>query len=259
MIGCHLDQSANDYMIYSNTRSLDRPSLVTRMEPRADQRVDTVTTVEVRSGTSFYPAPHYRNHLTKFHWTIKFLGTFDWRSSRCLREREAQSKSKRTGALVRLNQWGFHLPLPAMHLVNIRSLPNKIDELLLQKRCCLLCCPLHHWNLDQQTQFWQWTTSTGVQLTPHKCQKELLERRKVVEFASTNTQVLSKHCSPNMKITFSELQSLLLTAGVPFIHDSHCLHSTPRRDSDALQAWNTKTKQKQHVFNLSNSIFLDLC
>lgn len=33
--------------------------------------------------------------------------------------------------LVRLRQWGFRIPLPSIHLANVCSLSNKIDELLL--------------------------------------------------------------------------------------------------------------------------------
>ncbi len=41
---------------------------------------------------------------------------------------------KRAGALVKLRQRGFRTPLPSIHLVNLRSLPNKTDELLLLTR-----------------------------------------------------------------------------------------------------------------------------
>ncbi|KAK3555028.1 hypothetical protein QTP86_005693 [Hemibagrus guttatus] len=38
---------------------------------------------------------------------------------------------KRAGALVKLRQRGFRTVLPSIHLENLRSLPNKMDELLL--------------------------------------------------------------------------------------------------------------------------------
>lgn len=38
------------------------------------------------------------------------------------------------GVLVKLRQWGFRTLLQSIHLANLRSLPNKIDELLFIKR-----------------------------------------------------------------------------------------------------------------------------
>ncbi len=38
---------------------------------------------------------------------------------------------KRAGALGKLRQRGLRTPLPSIHLANLRSLPNKTDELLL--------------------------------------------------------------------------------------------------------------------------------
>ncbi len=38
---------------------------------------------------------------------------------------------KRAGALLKLHRWGLRTPLPSIHLANLRSLPNKMDELLL--------------------------------------------------------------------------------------------------------------------------------
>ncbi len=40
-------------------------------------------------------------------------------------------RRKRAGALVKLRQRGFRMPLPSIHLANLCSLPSKIDELLL--------------------------------------------------------------------------------------------------------------------------------
>ncbi|KAK3535798.1 hypothetical protein QTP70_021111 [Hemibagrus guttatus] len=46
------------------------------------------------------------------------------RFTKCKRE-------KRAGTLVKLRQRGFRTVLPSIHLANLRSLPNKMDELLL--------------------------------------------------------------------------------------------------------------------------------
>ncbi|XP_048051513.1 polymeric immunoglobulin receptor-like [Megalobrama amblycephala] len=43
-------------------------------------------------------------------------------------------RGKRAGALVKLRQRGLRTPLPSIHLANLRSLPNKTDELLLLSR-----------------------------------------------------------------------------------------------------------------------------
>ncbi|KAK3505621.1 hypothetical protein QTP70_021027 [Hemibagrus guttatus] len=45
-----------------------------------------------------------------------------------------RKRGKRAGALVKLRQRGFRTVLPSIHLDNIRSLPNKMDELLLLSR-----------------------------------------------------------------------------------------------------------------------------
>ncbi len=43
-------------------------------------------------------------------------------------------RGKRAGVLVKLRQRGLRMPLPSIHLANLRSLPNKTDELLLLSR-----------------------------------------------------------------------------------------------------------------------------
>ncbi|KAK3522700.1 hypothetical protein QTP86_030096, partial [Hemibagrus guttatus] len=45
-----------------------------------------------------------------------------------------RKRGKRAGALVKLRQRGFRTVLPSIHLANLRSLPNKMDELLLLSR-----------------------------------------------------------------------------------------------------------------------------
>ncbi|KAK3560705.1 hypothetical protein QTP86_014734, partial [Hemibagrus guttatus] len=47
---------------------------------------------------------------------------------------EKRKRGKETGALVKLRQRGFRTVLPSIHLENLRSLPNKMDELLLLSR-----------------------------------------------------------------------------------------------------------------------------
>ncbi|KAL0146691.1 hypothetical protein M9458_058031 [Cirrhinus mrigala] len=45
-----------------------------------------------------------------------------------------RKRGKRAGALVKLRDRGFRTALPSIHLANLRSLPNKMDELLLLNR-----------------------------------------------------------------------------------------------------------------------------
>lgn len=44
---------------------------------------------------------------------------------------QKRRRGKRAGALVKLRQWGFRTVLPSIHLVNVHSMANKMDELLL--------------------------------------------------------------------------------------------------------------------------------
>ncbi|KAK3507917.1 hypothetical protein QTP70_002915, partial [Hemibagrus guttatus] len=50
---------------------------------------------------------------------------------KCFKKRK---RGKQAGALVKLRQRGFRTVLPSIHLANLRSLPNKMDELLLLSR-----------------------------------------------------------------------------------------------------------------------------
>ncbi|KAL0147067.1 hypothetical protein M9458_057591, partial [Cirrhinus mrigala] len=45
-----------------------------------------------------------------------------------------RKRGKRAGALVKLRDRGFRTALPSIHLANLRSLPNKMDELLFLNR-----------------------------------------------------------------------------------------------------------------------------
>lgn len=49
----------------------------------------------------------------------------------CGRSKHKHRLENHVGALVRLRQQGCGMPLPAKHQTNIRSLPYKIDKLLL--------------------------------------------------------------------------------------------------------------------------------
>ncbi len=62
-------------------------------------------------------------------------------------------QGKWADALVKLRRWGLRMPLPSIHLANLRSLPNKIDIFLLLSRLnrdfIKLCCSVFHGNLAE--------------------------------------------------------------------------------------------------------------
>uniref|UniRef100_A0A1A8PUX4 Reverse transcriptase domain-containing protein n=1 Tax=Nothobranchius rachovii TaxID=451742 RepID=A0A1A8PUX4_9TELE len=122
-------------------------------------------------------------------------------------------RGKRAGSLVRLRQRGFRMPLPAIHLANVRSLPNKMDELLLLNRTnrdfahSAALCFTETWLSDL-------TPDNGLYL-PGFClhradrEKELSGKTKgggicfyINECWCTDATVLSKHCSSNLETIF---------------------------------------------------------
>uniref|UniRef100_A0A3B1IGL0 Reverse transcriptase domain-containing protein n=1 Tax=Astyanax mexicanus TaxID=7994 RepID=A0A3B1IGL0_ASTMX len=127
--------------------------------------------------------------------------------------RRKRRRGKRAGILVRLRQRGFRMALPAMHLANVRSLPNKMDELLLLNKTnrdfyssAALCF----------TETWlsELIPDNGLHL-PEFClhradrQKELSGKMKgggicfyINKGWCTDVTVVSKYCSPNLESLF---------------------------------------------------------
>lgn len=68
-------------------------------------------------------------------------------------------RGKWAGVLVRRRYWRFCMLLPAVHLVDVRSLPNKIDKNFPR------CCPLLHRHIAQWSDYWKWTIPTRVLFT----------------------------------------------------------------------------------------------
>lgn len=122
-------------------------------------------------------------------------------------------RGKRAGALVKLRRRGFRAPLPAIHLANLRSLPNKMDELLLLNssnkdfaRSSALCF----------TETWlsEAVPDAGLHLqgfSLHRADrvKELSGKTKgggicfyINDAWCTSVTVLSTHCSPNLESLF---------------------------------------------------------
>ena len=119
-------------------------------------------------------------------------------------------RGKRAGALVKLRQRGFRTALPSIHLANVRSLNNKMDELLLLNRrnsdfcrSAALCF----------TETWlsELTPDSGLYLPDF----QLLRADRVTELSGksrgggicfyindgwcTDVTVLKKSCSPHLE------------------------------------------------------------
>lgn len=66
--------------------------------------------------------------------TQTFYWTFLSEGQRCCSNEQSDANAGSTGALVKLHERGLRTTLPSIHLANLRSLPNKMDELLLLTR-----------------------------------------------------------------------------------------------------------------------------
>lgn len=139
------------------------------------------------------------------------------------------------------------MPLPAIHLANVRSLPNKIEELLLLNatnkdfaRSAALCFS-ETWLSDRIPD--NGLILPGFFLHRADRQKELSGKKKgggicfyLNEGWCTDVTVLSKHCSPNVESLFlnckpfyspREITSFILVG----------VYISPQADvSDALQS-----------------------
>ena len=122
-------------------------------------------------------------------------------------------RGKRAGALVKLRQRGHRAPLPSIHLANLRSLPNKMDELLLLRgsnkdfsHSAVLCFT--------ET----WLSGAVPDAGVHLPGFSLLRADRVTELSGkskgggicfyinegwcTSATVLSTHCCPNLESLF---------------------------------------------------------
>ncbi len=83
-----------------------------------------------------------QNLLPDFDYSDALLDIIVGGAAVLFRRYRSRRRGKRAGALVKLRQRRLRMPLPSIHLVNLRSLPNKMDELLLlsQTSQTLLLC-----------------------------------------------------------------------------------------------------------------------
>ncbi|KAL0151483.1 hypothetical protein M9458_053269 [Cirrhinus mrigala] len=75
-----------------------------------------------------------QNLLPVFDYSDVLLNIVAGGVAALIRRFRTRRRGKRAGALVKLRQPGFRMSLPGIHLANLRSLPNKTDELLLLSR-----------------------------------------------------------------------------------------------------------------------------
>ncbi|KAI2653902.1 putative RNA-directed DNA polymerase from transposon BS [Labeo rohita] len=75
-----------------------------------------------------------QNLLPVFDYSDVLLNIVVGGAAALIRRFRTRRRGKRAGALVKLRQRGFRMSLPGIHLANLRSLPNKTDELLLLSR-----------------------------------------------------------------------------------------------------------------------------
>ncbi len=74
-----------------------------------------------------------QNILPYFNYSDVLLNVVVGGAVALFRRFRTRRRGKRAGALVKLRQHGFRTALPSIHLVNLRSLPNKTDKLLLSQ------------------------------------------------------------------------------------------------------------------------------
>nr|XP_049618286.1 uncharacterized protein LOC125993625 isoform X3 [Syngnathus scovelli] len=122
-------------------------------------------------------------------------------------------RGKRAGALVKLRQRGFRSALPSIHLANVRSLANKMDELLLLtsrntdfSRSAALCF-VETW-LSERTPHHAMELA-GFRLTRADRSAELSGKSKggglcfyINERWCTDVMVLKEFCSPLLETLF---------------------------------------------------------
>ncbi len=120
---------------------------------------------------------------------------------------------KCAGALVKLRECGFRTALPSIHLANLRSLPNKTDELLL------LTCTNKDFSNSAALCFTETSLSEaipdnalhlpGYQLFRSDCITELTGKTRggglcfcINEGWCSDVTTLKKMCSPNLEALF---------------------------------------------------------
>ncbi len=121
-------------------------------------------------------------------------------------------RGKQAIALVKLRQRGFRTALPSIHLANLRSLPNKTDELLLSRtnrdfsKSAVLCFP-ETWLNDAIPD--SMLHLPNFQLIRFECEAESMGKSRgsgtcfyINERWCTDVTVLKKMCRSDLETLF---------------------------------------------------------
>ncbi|XP_061644238.1 zinc finger protein 711 isoform X2 [Phyllopteryx taeniolatus] len=147
---------------------------------------------------------------------------------------EGRRRGKSTGIQVKLRKRGYRLPLPSIHLANLRSLTNKMEELhRLTKtskdfgRSAALCF-METWLCERVPD--GVVMLPGFQLRPARV-TELSEKTKggricfyINEKWCTDVTELSTHCSPDLESLFLNIAGM---GGLAHIDGDHIVVSVP--------------------------------
>ncbi len=162
---------------------------------------------------------------------------FCGRAAVLFRQYRMRRWGKRGSVLVKLHRPGWRTPLPIIHLVNLSSLPNKTDELLLVSRfkqeCFKLYCSVFHKNLAERCHSsgeiaWRWNV--------------LLHQREVVKRCNSVKEDML-FWSRN---ALHQLQAILLAARVLFINSCEGSSSLPVIQLQCGKVWKTSPVTRHH-------------
>lgn len=172
------------------------------------------------------------------------------------RRRRMHRRGKRAGALVKFRQRGLRTPLPSIHMTNLRSLRNKMDELSLLNRTnkdfslSAVLCFTETWLADSVPD--SALHLHGFHLHRADRDTELSGKEKgggicfyINQGWCTDVTVLMRICSPNLESLFlnctpfycpREFSSAVLVA--VYVPPQACTRDALIRSS----AWSTNTQ-----------------
>ncbi len=180
-----------------------------------------------------------QNLLPDFDYSDALLDIIVGGAAVLFRRYRSRRWGKRAGALVKLRQRGLRTSLPSIHLVNLCSLPNKMDKLLLLSRTnkdfsnSAALCFTETWLKDtipdsalhlpnfQLIRACREAESTGKSRGGRTC-------FYINERWCTDVTVLKKMCCYDLETLFINCKPFYSPRGVLFVHSRECLHSTAR-------------------------------
>ncbi len=193
-------------------------------------------------GSTHHPVFHWISSILMFCWTLysaELQCCFD----------DSGRADKRAGALVKLRWRGLRTQSPSIHLTNLRSLPNKTDKLLLlswlKKGVLKLCCSVFHGNLAERHSR-QRASLPNFQLIRSDHDAKSTEKSRDVLLHQW--EVVDRYKSVKEDVQFwsinalYQLQVVLLSTGVLFVHSRECLHSS----ASAPELSFTETRWSDH-------------